>query len=232
MSRLGCAEVLPHLESHHRGDASKELAVLLDDHLGRCPECRRRLAHLKQVSAMLAAWRPRNVPAELKIEVAEAVSESLGAEALRTFARGARPAKKRSKRSGLSPVQRAANALALAALVVLAGAIIYKVWTANVDGTSQPPAPHEVRFAVRLIRIGPAGETGADLTARQNRVAEAICAETKMSQEDAAALLKRLPATLCHRPTRIEAEAVARRLESVGARVEVLDTESQPDKSP
>ena len=56
MTALGCSEVVPRLESHLRGDCSPELILLIDEHLARCPACRRRLAHLKQLSSMIAAW--------------------------------------------------------------------------------------------------------------------------------------------------------------------------------
>lgn len=232
MSHLGCPEVLPHLESYHQGDASTELAVLLEDHLGRCPECRRRLAHLKQVSAMLSAWRPRRVPADLKIEVAETVSDELGAAAREAFARGLRPARKRFRESPLTPAQRVANALALVALLVLGLAILYKVWSTNATDRPAAPAPHEMRFAVRLVAIGPAEETGDDLAARRRRVAEAIRETTGITEEAAHMAMDRLPTTLCRRATQAEADAVCEALRSVGARMEAIDTAGGPAETP
>ena len=131
MNQLTCQQVLPHLESLHRGDAGPELTVLMDDHLARCTACRRRLVHLKQVSAMLSAWRPMPVSPSLKIETAEAVSDELGRRARRarqTYAarrRGRRPSRRRWPE--LTPVQRVASWLVIAALLFLGAAIIYRI---------------------------------------------------------------------------------------------------------
>lgn len=233
MSHLGCAEVLPHLESYHQGDASSDLTILVADHLGRCPECRRRLSHLKQVSAMLAAWRPRRVPADLKIEVAETVSDELGTAAREAFTRGGRPARsKKSRKSRLTRTQQVANTLALAALLVLGLVILYKVWTTNATDRPAASVPGEMRFAVRLVAIGPAGETGDDLAARRLRVAEAIHSATGMSLEEIAVAMDRAPTTLCYRATRAEADAVCEALRSVGARMDAVDGASRETAEP
>jgi anti-sigma factor RsiW len=230
MSRLGCAEILPHLESYRQGDASSELAVLVDDHLGRCPECRRRLAHLKQVSAMLSAWRPRRVPGELKVEVAEAVSEELAAEARQMFAAGRRPARlrRRGPKSRLTPTQRVANALALAALVFLAGVIVYRSWHADTAAT-------EGRYVVRLARLGPAGEDAVAQAERLRRALPLVEQAAGLDAEEAAALLKRLPATLTRVDSLKQAEDIAQGLRRIGGRVEIVDsrqTSEEPRKAP
>ncbi len=237
MSRLDCEEVLPHLESYHQGDASSELTVLLDDHLARCPECRRRLAHLKQVSAMLAAWRPRRVPADLKVEIAETVSESLGLAARQAFAPGVRTARPRRRReSPLTHAQRVANTLALAALLVLGGVIVYKVWIADTIDSSKLKAPAGVsdqeRFGVLLRSIDRAGETEADLANRRQRAAEAIQAATGIRLEEALEKLRRAPVILCYRSRLEEARSLCETLGEAGIRAETIDmTTGKPSES-
>jgi ribosomal protein L7/L12 len=227
MSRLGCEEVLPHLESYHQGDASSELTVLLDDHLARCPECRRRLAHLKQVSAMLAAWRPRRVPVDLKVETAETVGEPLGLAARQVFAPGrlaARPRKRRE--SPLTHAQRMANTLALAALLVLGGAIVYKVWIADAVSPSRPPAAETAdkqRFRVLLRSIEQEGATEADLAERRRRAAEAIHAATGLPLEEIQEKIRRAPTALCNFARREEAEALRETLRQANIQTESID---------
>lgn len=131
MNRLDCRQLLPHLESYLRGDASEELRLLADDHLARCTSCRRRLAHLKQVTAMLAAWRPMPVPPGLKTETAAALGRDLGRRAREVFPR--RRFLGRRRREPLRPpapmtgYQRAATWLVIAALLFLGAAIAYRI---------------------------------------------------------------------------------------------------------
>jgi len=130
MNRLDCRQLLPHLESYHRGDASEELRLLADAHLARCTSCRRRLAHLKQVTALLAAWRPVPAPPGLKTETAAALNRDLGRRARQVFPR--RRFLKRRSRSlrPLEPMtayQRVATWLVIAALLFLGAAIAYRI---------------------------------------------------------------------------------------------------------
>jgi anti-sigma factor RsiW len=131
MKRLDCEQLLPHLESYGRGDASDELRLLADDHLARCTSCRRRLAHLKQVTAMLAAWRPMPVPSGLKADVAAAVSHDLGQRAREVFPRRllARRRRRRASRprSPMTGYQRLATWLLIASLLFLGAAIVYRM---------------------------------------------------------------------------------------------------------
>jgi len=125
MTALGCSEVVPRLESHHRGDCSPELTLLVDEHLARCPACRRRLAHLKQLSSMISAWRPSHPPRQLRTEIAEAVSEQLAQAAAIAWA-------ERTRRTlgffpAMSAWQRFATWLVIAALVFLGFAIVYRI---------------------------------------------------------------------------------------------------------
>jgi len=127
VSRLSCGEVLPHLESFRRGDCSPELRLLLDEHTGRCPECRRKLAHLRQLTAMLSAWRPLRAPRWLKIETAEAVSADLEEAARRTYGRGLWLGSVKASAWRLSRWQRIANFVVLAALLFLALALLWRL---------------------------------------------------------------------------------------------------------
>ena len=129
MSHLKCGEVLPHLESFRRGDCSPELRLLVEEHTGRCPECRRRLAHLSQLTAMLSAWRPRRAPRWLKIEVAEAVSADMEQAARRLHGGGLLLRAPRRGVWRLSGWQRVANFVVLAALLFLALAILWRLAT-------------------------------------------------------------------------------------------------------
>jgi anti-sigma factor RsiW len=148
MSALTCSEVLPHLESCHRGDASPELRLLIDGHLAHCPPCRRRLAHLKQISSMLSAWRPVRPPRFLRREVSEAVSDELAAVTRHRWLH--RRAQKRLSNLGkLSTYQRLANWLIVAALLFLGGAIAYRVCL----GWSEPSKP---AAAVPAEKVKPA----------------------------------------------------------------------------
>ncbi|MBN2584300.1 MAG: hypothetical protein JXL80_14665 [Planctomycetes bacterium] len=130
MSGLTCDQLLPHLESYYRGDTSEELRVLADDHLARCTSCRRQLAHLKQVTAMLSAWRPMPAPPGLKSETAAAVSEALGERARQVFPRRRLLLRRRRRKrtaSSLTPSQRVATWLVIAALLFLGAAIVYRI---------------------------------------------------------------------------------------------------------
>lgn len=152
MNQLTCRQVLPHLESFHRGDAGPELTVLMDDHLARCTVCRRRLAHLKQVSAMLSAWRPMPVWPSLKIETAEAVSDELGRRARQAYAarrRGRRPPRRR--RPQLTPTQRAASWLVIAALLFLGAAIIYRIIETRYFSSPDQSTPPKVETPARPL---------------------------------------------------------------------------------
>jgi len=149
MSQLTCEQVLPHMESYHRGDAGRELTVLVDDHLARCTACRRRLAHLKQVSVMLSAWRPMRAPVALKIETAEAASDELGRRARQVYIarrqRRKRPPRRR-RRPQLTPIQRVASWLVIAALLFLGAAIVYRIIETKYFWSPQqsPPSKMEV----------------------------------------------------------------------------------------
>jgi DNA-directed RNA polymerase specialized sigma24 family protein len=145
---LDCAEVLPHLESYRRGPpqgGSRELLALIDEHLGRCPHCRRQLAHLKRLTAMLSAWRPRRAGTGFKIEIAEAISESVEAEARKVYGAPSLLRPRRRDLLKLSTYQRLANALALAALVFLAAAILWRILTMHPGQAPAPEAPAPVK---------------------------------------------------------------------------------------
>lgn len=236
MTRLKCDEVLPHLESYRRGDASSELTLLADDHLARCPECRRRLAHLKQVSAMLSAWRPKPVPAELLVETADAVSEGLGELGRHVFGRrgGGKPTPRPSRRRPpLSRVQRLANTLALVALLFLAGAIVYRLWHA--PETETPAPPPAGTWTVRLIRWDPplgtgiTGEASRVLVAGQRRLFISTLAElTTQTPEEAEAMLARAPVTVRKDLPRRLANSLGERLQSLGGRIEIVGATGKP----
>ncbi len=125
MTALGCSEVVPRLESHLRGDCSPELILLIDEHLARCPACRRRLAHLKQLSSMIAAWRPSRPPRQLRTEIAEAVSDQLAQAAATAWAERTRLS---LRFPAMSAWQRFATWLVIAALVFLGAAIAYRIF--------------------------------------------------------------------------------------------------------
>ena len=136
MTALGCAEVVPRLESHHRGDCSPELTLLLNEHLARCPACRRRLAHVKQLSSMISAWRPSRPPRQLRTEIAEAVSDQLAQAAATAWAE--RPRRSLQFFPAMSTWQRFATWLVIAALLFLGMAITYRI--AVSDAPPQHPA--------------------------------------------------------------------------------------------
>lgn len=230
MSGLDCAEVAAHLESYRRGDASRDLALLVDEHLARCPECRRQLAHMKQVSAMLSAWRPQRVPAELKIEVADAVSDALGVEARKALARPRRRARRqRPATRRLSAPQRAANFLALAALLFLGTAIAWRLWQRSTDrspagqptGPAVAPQPEaEGTVTVRLVRCGP--ET--------DEVVARLCERFGLSQQEAEMLIDRAPVTLQRGVTQAEAEATRKLFDGLDVQIEARPTREPRDR--
>ena len=229
--------IVDGLEAYLSGRLSSAQQQIFTAHLDGCPECRRRLAHLKQVSAMLAAWRPRSVPADLKVEIAETVSESLGLAARQAFAPGVRTARPRRRReSPLTHAQRVANTLALAALLVLGGVIVYKVWIADTIDSSKLKAPawtsDQERFGVLLRSIDRAGETEADLANRRQRAAEAIQAATGIRLEEALEKLRRAPVILCYRSRLEEARSLCETLGEAGIRAETIDmTTGKPSES-
>jgi len=215
-----CADVLMHLESYRREDASPDLAMLIEEHLSRCPECRRKLAHLKQVTAMMSAWRPTEAPVDLKVETAEAVSGELGGLARKVFPRS-RPKRPRRRpgRSIMSAAQRVANALALAALVFLAVAILWRLWTTPRGGprvpepnggvsagSSQPEL--RTRFRLTLVRPGPP-ETEAEVMKLVREV-------TGAGLQEAEQLMGALPVTLLLGTNQADAEQVRDRFAALG----------------
>ncbi len=148
MNQLTCQQVMPHMESYHRGDAGQELTVLVDDHLARCTACRRRLAHLKQVSVMLSAWRPLRAPVALKIEIAEAVGGEVGRRARQVYIARRRRRKKpprRRRRTELTPIQRVASWLVIAALLFLGAAIIYRIIETRYFSSPDKSTPPKVK---------------------------------------------------------------------------------------
>jgi len=223
MSALGCADVLPHLESYRRGDTSRELALLVDEHLARCPECRRQLAHLKQVTAMLSAWRPMPAPVDLKIETAEAIGEELGGLARRMFPRVRRRRRpRRPGRSAMSTAQRVANALAVAALAFLAAAILWRLWSAHYGRPSAPggvvpaaasPGDAESVYHLTLIRPGP--------PEREPELIRLVREVTGAGLQEAEQIVNRLPVTIRVGPDEAAAERIRARFESLGAGVEL-----------
>jgi hypothetical protein len=234
MSRLKCEEVLPHLESYRRGDAPSELSLLVDDHLARCPECRRQLAHLKQVSAMLSAWRPRPVPAELLVETADAVSEGLGELGRHVFGRRREPTRRGNRRRPPpGRVQRLANTLALVALLFLAGAIVYRLWHGP---EAEPPKPLPGGMcAVRLIRWDPpfgartTGEASRALIAdRRRQFINTLAELTTQTPKEAEAMLNRAPVTVRKDLPRQLADSIGSQLRLLGGRVEIIDGSGEP----
>ena len=148
MNQLTCEQVMPHMESYHRGDAGQELTVLVEEHLARCTACRRRLAHLKQVSVMLSAWRPARAPAALKIEIAEAVGGEVGRRAHQVYVARRRRRKKpprRRSRPQLTPTQRVASWLVIAALLFLGAAIIYRIIETKYFSSPDEVVPPQLR---------------------------------------------------------------------------------------
>jgi ribosomal protein L7/L12 len=234
MGHVSCADVLAHLESYRRGDAMAETTALVENHLTRCPECRRQLAHLRQLTAMLSAWRPVRVPTGMKVEVADAVSAALGVQARRLLPRFRRhrlrrPSRARRPIGGLSAYQRVANFLAILGLALLGVAILWRLWEARVhrwrgpeaapavapaggaaEGTGGGPgAAGQETCAVILVRCGP----------READVRRALGDAFGMSQAQIDDLVAHLPAMIRRRVPRAEAEAAKRRLEAAGAAV-------------
>jgi len=58
---LACAEFRPELGDYLAGQLSGSRRLLIDDHLGRCPQCRRVLAGIKGERQVLAMPQPRRV---------------------------------------------------------------------------------------------------------------------------------------------------------------------------
>ncbi len=219
MSAISCGEVLVHLESYRRGDGSRELAALVEEHLARCPRCRRNLAHMKRVTAMVSAWRPVRVPRSLKVEIAEAAGESVGRAAREAFARRAMRPGRRIRRE-LPRLHRVANLLAAAGLVFLAVALVWRLALVPSGGDSggggrAGPAARE-EFAVFLVdrEDSDGAAPGEDLVREVRDV-------TGLPRQEAEALVDRLPARLAGGLEREEAEALRRRFEALGAAVEV-----------
>jgi ribosomal protein L7/L12 len=217
MTALGCPEVLPHLESYRRGDCSEELALLLDDHLARCPACRRRLARLRQLTAMLEAWRPRPVPSELKVAVAEAVSSELGAAARQAFPRRAGAGRRRGRPwPRLTGAQRAANMLAVVALAFLGAAILWRMYAAGDPAAGPTPAAPAPAAGPMRVRLSAAGQRRAEV---RRLVAETLGADEAAAER----FLSRLPRTLAEGLPRAAAAALTARLEAAGAAVELRE---------
>ena len=58
---LACAEFRPELGDYLAGQLSGSRRLLIDDHLGRCPQCRRVLAGIKGEQQVLAMPKPRRI---------------------------------------------------------------------------------------------------------------------------------------------------------------------------
>jgi len=125
---MNCVETTPHLEAYALDTLDLATRAQVDQHLQTCPECRRRVAVLREVVGelpyALGSASPLRPPPALKTKLMQAAQADLQSAAIRdTFGRRAAYPAPARKQGWLNPrlwrLSLAASALLIVALLLL-----------------------------------------------------------------------------------------------------------------